>query len=165
MRLLILTLIVLLTACTPTETPPVDPDEPFSGTVDVSITPRNLVVERGERSQHSVSIKVIDPENNLDQAVAFLNVLRYTSEDRTRYEPGLDNFTDSQISNDIFQIVLTGDQLREGVQTDISYLVKAGAIPGEYNINLQLFADGITDPNDVNSNNRIAITNTIFEVR
>lgn len=169
MRYLLFSLIFLLVACDPSIVdpvdPPVDPVPPSAIKAFLSISPNNLVVERGQRSEHTVSLRFDDPDESLDTAVAFLRVLRYTSADRTRYEDGINNFTDPTLSPDIFKLVLTGQQLRQGVQSSIGYLVKDGAQLGEYNINVQVFKGSEVDPFKVTGENRIAIANTIFEVR
>jgi hypothetical protein len=161
MRLVFLCLI-LLVACD--STPPIIPpgEDPK---VLIEADPRYSILVRSQETSHTISIQLEDPDKTVAEAVVFLNVLRYLSGNSGAYESGFGNFEGLTISNNIFGVPLSGDALRQGLNSTIEYRVKENATVGTYNINIQVLRGSETNPTKVNIDNRIGIFNATFDVR
>lgn len=163
MRLVFLCIcIVFLSSCTEPEIVIPKPVTPPSSSINIS--PQNSVIKRGQPANHKFFVKVEDPDLSVTQAVIFLNVL-YTEPGSDRIgEKMLPYFENGSITNPIFNRVLTGEQIRKGLATQLFYSIRADAPTGQYTINVQVFNGGETNPNLVNYDNLIGIYNLIFEV-
>jgi hypothetical protein len=164
----ILAAITLLVACSPVKpTNPCDanPDLPecqplpcepdcvapkveFTSTISQDPKP---VFQGGDSIEGSFTIKAIDPDETIGVAVIFLNLVTacQKGEPCNPVQSGGDLFAsedDVKITNDIFQKVLTGDQLRAGLETSFSGKLKKDAKPNEYSMILQVFECRNTDP-------------------
>lgn len=163
----ILSLSFLLWACkdiTAVE-PPLPPQPIVEPITTIAITPEESSVSRGERFSHSISINLDDPSGSVTEAVMFLNVLRVISDEDGLYEPVLPYFSEANTTNNIFNTPISGDLLREGVLTELSYIITEEAPIGTYNINIQMFEGNETNPAKVTVEQRIGITNTRFTVQ
>ncbi len=114
------------------------------------------VFNGGDTLNGSFTIKTDDPDETIGSTVIFLNLVTACQPDQpcNPQQAGGDLFAsedDVTITNNIFQKVLTGDELRvaDGLTTSFSGKLKSSAKPGEYSMFIQIFECTNTDPNSV----------------
>jgi hypothetical protein len=142
-----------LPECQPNSCEPdcVPPEIEFTSTVPRDPKP---TYQAGDMLEGTFTIKAIDPDETIDVVVIFLNLVTacQTGEACNPVQAGGDLFAsedDITISNDIFQKVITGEELRAGLETTFSGKLKSDAKPDEYSMILQVFECRNTDPNTV----------------
>jgi hypothetical protein len=128
----------------------------FTGTM-------NSVYKQGDIATVDISVQLIDPENVITEAVLFLNVVEI---DEAKKYPQAAHliFADASSPNDITKKVYTGDELRVGLATTVTFVIKDNAKPANYSLALQLFNGTNTDPNRVKVEERIDMKNFKFTI-
>jgi hypothetical protein len=130
--------------------------------VEFSVT-MNEVYKQGDSATIDISAQLIDPENVITEAVLFLNVVE-VDEAKKYPQAGHLIFADASSPNDITKKVFTGDELRTGLSTTVTFLIKDNAKPANYSLALQLFKGTNTDPNRVQGEDRIDMRNFRFTI-
>ncbi len=123
----------------------------------------NSVYKQGDSATIDISARLIDPENTITEAVLFLNVVE-VDEAKKYPQAGHLIFADATSPNDITKKVITGDELRAGLATTVTFLIKDNAKPADYSLALQLFNGTNIDPNRVRVEERIDIKNFRFVI-
>ncbi|MDE0527779.1 MAG: hypothetical protein OXH85_03705 [Truepera sp.] len=110
----------------------------------------------GEEGLVAISVLLEDPGALVEKGVLFLNAIRYRdSEDYVQATHLL--FATAEPDHDIFRRVLSGEALREGISTTISFRLRSRAQLGRYALVLQLFTGTNTDPHRLRQENRVGI--------
>ncbi len=123
----------------------------------------NEVYKQGDTATVDISARLIDPENTITEAVLFLNVVE-VDEAKKFPQAGHLIFADASSPNDITKKVFLGEQLKEGLSTTVTFLIKEDAKPANYSLALQLFNGNSTDPNKVKFEDRIDIKSFRFTI-
>lgn len=156
-------IILLISSCTETEVVnPIPLTPPVS---NISVSPQNTTIARGQPSSHKIFVKVKDPDLTISEAVIFLNVLYMIPDGGGAYQEGLVYFSNPSVTNNIFNRVLTGQQIRKGLVSHLSYTLRPEAPIGDYTINVQVFRGSETNPASVLVDDRIGIYNVTFRVK
>lgn len=159
---LVLVLFSLLMACTEPETvtpPQLDPNAKTS----LEVSPQRAVIPRGEAIRQTLSIKLDDPSKSVEEAVIFLNAVYGRGPSAVKASPSY--FTGYSISNPIFATPISGEQLRAGISTTLSYAINPSAPVGDYTFNIQVYNGNETSPVSVEYSNLINPHNIEFTVR
>ena len=164
MRYLLLFLLTLLIGCATPEPSPVIELPGAAPKSSISASLNGKTFRLGETSQQTLFVQLDDPDKVIDEAVVFLNVLYILPDDSGRYVRALDVFKNPNIDPDIFKKVLSGEELRAGIETQLTYTVDEKARSGLYDLNIQIFNGSETNPSRVNFENRIGNKNIYFNV-
>lgn len=102
----------------------------------------------------NLEIVLDDPEGVVDEAVLFLNIV---VNNRERNWPQAGHLVFSGAAEDpaVFRRVLSGEELRAGVSTALSYEVRPGAPLDDYALVLQVFDGSQTNPHRVRAQDKL----------
>jgi hypothetical protein len=153
---LLLIFIFLLSVFGNAQKPKTPPYVEFSATM-------NDVYKQGDTATVNISAQLVDPENKIKEGVLFLNVVEI---DEAKKYPQAAHliFADASSPNDITKKVYTGDELRAGLATTVTFVLKDNAKPATYSLALQLFNGTNTDPHRVRVEDRIDLRNFKFAI-
>lgn len=123
----------------------------------------NATYKQGDSATVNIAVRLIDPENLIKEAVLFLNVVEIDAA-KTFPQAAHLIFADASSPNDITKKVFTGDELKAGLSTTVTFVIKDNAKPAKYSLALQLFKGQNTNPNRVKLEDRIDIKNFPFTI-
>lgn len=116
---------------------------------------------QGSSDTVSISLKLAELVEGLDQAVVFLNVV----ENQPNYPQAAHKiFASAAEEPPVFQVVQSAESLLTGVATNLSFQLKDNATVGKYSLVIQVFQGSNTDPHRVNGEERVAIQGFNFEI-
>ncbi|MEX2534900.1 MAG: hypothetical protein WD273_04790 [Trueperaceae bacterium] len=120
-------------------------------------------LQPGEHGVTFFGLRLDDPAAEVENAVLFLNVV-LSDPGRNYPQAGHLVFSGASEHPSIFRKVLTGDQLRRGLETQLTFDTSMRAPPGEYVLVLQLFRGNRTNPHRLNVADRIGMVAFPFTV-
>ena len=183
MRNLLLTFslaaLLMLTACPSTSVqPPIDPSlckdsvsetregEPFIEKMFIASSDIATIYCRGQSDEVNLEFGIKETANFSGEAVVFLGIVEVLANGNTPQAAHLILDADGTNTNStVFRNVVTANQLRRGLNTDLTFKLKENAPVGNYALVLQLFEGSVTDPQRVNNDNLLGRTWFNFEVK
>ncbi len=118
---------------------------------------------QGETADIDFVITLNDAAETVDEGVLFLNVVE---RDVARGWPQAAHliFATAQEKERVFRVPFSGQVLRGGLSTSLSFRLRDRAEPGDYALVVQLFRGAETNPNRVRVADRIALRGFDFSV-
>lgn len=117
----------------------------------------------GESDSVEITVVLEDPELAVEGGVLFLNIVENNAE-RNWPQAMHRLFAAGSESNGIFQRYFTGDELRAGLQTTLSFTLRQDAPQLRYALVVQLFRGRNTNPHRVRERDRIALRAVGFRI-
>lgn len=117
---------------------------------------------QGDSGQASFNV-TLDDAGQVDAAVIYLNVVRLAADGSTPQAAHL-IFDDASVEGDIFQRVLSGEELAGGLGATLRFRLREDARPDRYAVVIQVFQGHNTNPHRVRLENRLAIGTFDFEL-
>ena len=146
---------LVLCACA---APPAEPPPNLSPPQLATSASLSSSYQRGESDTISLNVRMDDPDNSLREGVIFLNIVE--NNPAKNYPQAMhlvfDNSRGTAQPN-IFNTVFSGDALRAGLSTQLSFRIRDDAPPDNYLLAIQVFRGNNTNPNRVKISDRLGL--------
>lgn len=121
------------------------------------------VYRQGETGSIDFVITLNDDAATVGEGVLFLNIVE---RDAARNWPQAAHliFATAREEKSVFRIVYSGEKLRDGLATSLSFKLRDRAKPGDYALVIQLYRGAETNPNRVRVADRVAMQGFDFSV-